>query len=222
MGIALRLAVKHPERNINALNFLNMVFVGETLGQENFSRAVFFQRLDGVLFAVLEGDNEIRFQLTGKLPGHHGGVAAIGTGRCRRALIAEQLRAAAGAAVGLHVRALLAPVVAEAGGIPIAAVGGRFLLLRGLFFSCLLRRRGLLFFLRVERLDLRNVITRAAVFALQLTGSAYEVQRTGAAGALIVGYLCWHRWFHLFLFSHKEAPARAAGGRRLIRCGQAK
>lgn len=69
MGIALRLAVKHPERNINALNFLNMVFVGETLGKENFPYAVLFQRLDGVLFAVLEGDNEIRFQLTGKLPG---------------------------------------------------------------------------------------------------------------------------------------------------------
>ncbi len=211
-GVAHRLAVKHPEGDVNAADLLHVVFVGKGLRQKNLPLVVLSERLDGIFPAELEGDNEIRFQLTGKLPRHHRGVAAIGAGCCRRALIADQLRTAAGAAVRLHVRALLAPVVAEAGGIPIAAVGGRFLLLRGLFFSRLLRCRGPLFFLRVERLDLRNVVTRAAVFALQLTGGAHKVQRTGTAGALIVGYLCWHRWFHLFLFlTRKRPPALRAG-----------
>ena len=200
-GVARRLAVEHPEGDVNTADLLHMVFVGKGLGQKNLSFIVLLERLDGIFPAELEGKDKVRSQLSGKLPRHDRGVAAIGAGRCRRALVADQLRAAAGAAVRLHVRALLAPVLAEAGGIPIAAVSGRcFLLLCGLFLGRLLRCRGLFLFLRVKRLDLRDVVARAAVVALQFTGRTYEVQRTGTAGALIVGYLCWHRWFHLFHF----------------------
>ena len=108
--------------------------------------------------------------------------------------VAEQLRAAARAAVCLHAFPLLAPVLAEAGGIPVSAVGG------GLFLCRMLRCRSLFFLLCIKRLDLRDIVAGTAVIALQLAGSAHKVQRSGAAGALIVGYLCWHRWFHLFHF----------------------
>ena len=53
------------------------------------------------------------------------------------------------------------------------------------------------FFLCVERLDLRHIITGAAVFALQPAGRTGEMQRSRAAGALIICYLCWHLKFLL-------------------------
>ena len=188
-----------------------MIFVGEALGKEDLPFVMRLERLDGVFLAELEGDDVIRPQFPGELSRHDRGVAAVGAGCCRRAFIADELRAAARAAVGLHAFRLLAPVVAEAGGIPIAAVGGRFFLCCGLFFGRLLRGRRLFLFFRVERFDLRDIVARAAVFALELTARAHKVQRTGAAGALIVGYLCWHRWFHLFHFSPITVPARACG-----------
>ena len=55
----------------------------------------------------------------------------------------------------------------------------------------------LFFFLCVERLDLRHIITGAAVFALQPAGRTGEMQRSRAAGALIICYLCWHLKFLL-------------------------
>ena len=64
----------------------------------------------------------------------------------------------------------------------------------------LLRIGCFLLFFRVERLNFGDIVFRAAVVALKLAGGADKVQRSGTAGALIVGYLCWHRWFHLFHF----------------------
>ena len=175
-----------------------MIFIGEGFGQENFSLAVLLERLDCILLAEPERKDEIRLQFSRELPRHDRGVAAIGAGRCRRALVTEQLRAAARAAVCLHAFPLLAPVLAEARGIPVSAVGGGFLLFCGLFLFRMLRCRSLFFLLSIKRLDLCDIVAGAAVIALQLAGSAHKMQRSGTAGALIVGYLCWHRWFHLF------------------------
>ena len=182
-----------------------MIFIGKGFGQENFSLAVLLERFDCIFLAEPERKDEIRLQFSRELPRHDRGVAAIGTGCCRRALVAEQLRAAARAAVCLHAFPLLAPVLAEAGGIPVSAVGGCFLFLCslflfGLFLLCLLRCRSLFLLLCVKCLNLRDIVAGTAVIALQLAGSADKVQRSSTAGALIVGYLCWHRWFHLFHF----------------------
>ena len=136
-----------------------------------------------------------------------------------------QLRAAARAAVCLHTFPLLAPVLAEAGGIPVSAVGGCFLFLCGLFLCglfllCLLRCRSLFLLLCVKCLNLRDIVAGTAVIALQLAGSAYKVQRSGAAGALIVGYLCWHRWFHLFHFLPLTAARMLRAPFTILRSGK--
>ncbi len=54
-GVALRLAVEHPERNINAANLLHMIFIGEGFwARKIFSLVVLFEGLDSILLAEPE------------------------------------------------------------------------------------------------------------------------------------------------------------------------
>ena len=48
-GVARRLAVEHPEGDVNTTDLLHMVFVGKGLGQKNLSFIVLLERLDGIV-----------------------------------------------------------------------------------------------------------------------------------------------------------------------------
>ena len=110
-GVALGLTVEHPEGYIDALYLLDVVFRSEAPGQEKLPLVVLLERIDGSLPAQLEGDDEVRTQGPGELPRHDCRIPAVGAGRGRRALVADELRAAAGAAIRPHGAALVAPVV---------------------------------------------------------------------------------------------------------------
>ena len=192
MGVALRLAVEHPEGNIDPLDLLHMIFLGEAFGQEKFSLVVFLERFYGILFAGLEWNDEIRTQYAGKLTRHHRRVSAVGTGCGCRGFIADKLRAAAGAAVSPHPLPLRSPVLAETRGIPYSSINGRCAMVLLCFFRCLLGCRRLFLFLCVKRLDFRCFVAGTAVVALQFPGFSHKVERASASRALIVGDLCWH------------------------------
>ena len=169
-----------------------MIFTGKAFRQEKLPFVVGLEGLYRILLAQLERNDEIRPQCPGELARHHGGVPAIGAGGRRRALLADELRAAAGAAVGPHTVALSPPILAKVRGVPCASIRGWRALPGAAFLRRLLGFCRLFFFLCVERLDLRHIITGAAVFALQPAGRTGEMQRSRAAGALIICYLCWH------------------------------
>ena len=135
-----------------------------------------FEGLDGILLAQLEGNDEIRPQLPGELPRHHGGVSAVGTGGGRRVFVADKLRAATGTAVGPHT----------------VALRGRRVL-SGIRLLCrLLGCRRFFLLLCVKRLNFRYLITGAAVFTLQLSGRSHEMERARTSRTLIICDLCWH------------------------------
>ena len=191
---ALRLTVEHPEGDVHALDLLNVIAVGKGLGQQGLALIVVLQGCHRVLLAELEGDHEVRLQCAAELPRHHRGVAAIGAGGGGGGGVADQLRAAAGAVVGLHAIGLRAPVAVEAGGIPPLCLHLRYflaVLLRlgvGLFRGL----HGFGLFLCVQSFDLRHVIFRAAEITFQHTGGTYKVQGAGTRRAFIVGDLGCH------------------------------
>ena len=186
------LTVEHPEGDVDSLDLADLVAAGKCLWQKPLPLVMVLQGLLGGLLVQLEGQDVVRLQGAGKLPGHHGGVAAVGTGGGCRGLIADELCPAGGAAVSLHLGAVLSPVAVELGVVP----GGIRL---PCFFPCLLFLRGsvgllgLLLLLRIHGLDLGYVKFAAAVVALQLAGGPHKVERTGTGRALVVGNLCWHR-----------------------------
>ena len=53
------LAVVHPEGDIHALDLLQMVGFGEGRRQQRLFEIVLLQRLNGILFAQLEGQHKI-------------------------------------------------------------------------------------------------------------------------------------------------------------------
>ena len=191
---ALGLAVEHPEGDIHALDLLDVVAIGERLGQQGLALIVVLQGSHGVLLAELEGQDEVRLQRAAELARHHGGIAAVGAGRGGGGGVADQLRAAGGAVIGLHAVGLRAPVAVEAGGIPALGLHLRHFLavLFRLGVSLLRGGHGLGLFLRVQGFDLRHVIFRTAEITFQHTGGACKVQGAGTCRAFIVGNLGCH------------------------------
>ena len=90
----IRIGIKQPNRNIQTLNFFNVIFVLEHLGKEALSLVVILQRSDCGFFIHLEGNYQIGFQCTCKLTCHNHGVAAERTLRCASGLICNNFTAA--------------------------------------------------------------------------------------------------------------------------------
>ena len=191
---ALCLTVKHPEGDIDPLDLLNVVAVGERLGQQGFALVVLFQRRHRVLAAELEGDHEIRLQRAAELPRYHCWVSTVRAGGGGGGGVADQLRAAAWAGIRLHAVGLRAPVAGEVGGIPPLCLHLCDLLAVRLGF-CLCRlgsgRCGC-FLIGVQRFNLRDIVFRAAEITLQLTGRPHEMQGAGTRRAFIVRDLGGH------------------------------
>ena len=179
--VAGDLAVIEPERNIHTLNFVYGMLCKEGTGQEGLSLVVSFQFVDGILLLQLEGDHKVRPQSPGELPGNNGGIAAIGTGCCGGGFLAEQLGTAGRAVVSLEGSSLSAPVIAEAGSIPLALQSGSFHGRSGLFVLFL-----------ILRFDFCHFEAAAAVFTFQLSGGCGKLQRTGTGRTLVVADLCCH------------------------------
>ena len=138
MGVTLRLSVEHPEGNIDPPDFLHMIFTDKTFWQEKLPFVVGFEGLYRFFFAQFERDDKIRSQCPGELARHHGGVPAIGAGGCRRALLADELRAAAWTTVDPHTVAFSPPILAKVRGVPCASIYGRHALSGAAFLRCLL------------------------------------------------------------------------------------
>ena len=69
LHVTLGPAVEHPEGDVHALDLLDVVALGEGLGQEGLALIVLFQGGDGVVLAELEGNNVVRLQRAAELPG---------------------------------------------------------------------------------------------------------------------------------------------------------
>ena len=163
-GRALRAAVKQPERDVHALDLLDVVGGRERARQEGLALVVRAQRLHGVVLAQAKREDIVRPQRARKLPRHDRRVAAVGAGRGRGALVADELRAARRAAVDAQAVRLRAPVAAEVGGVPAAGGRGGFRSLGlgslrcfGLRVGRLLGCGGLGLLAGIERLDLGHV-----------------------------------------------------------------
>ena len=158
------LAVVHPERYIHTLDLLQMVGFGEGRWQQRLFEIVLLQCLDGILLAQLEGKHKVGLQNAGELPRKYRRISAIRAGRGCGRRVAEQLRAARRAAVGLHADRIRAPVLAQTGSIPVRAVCGSLLFFRFgrflgrfRFFLLLCRFRRFCFFFRVERFNFCDI-----------------------------------------------------------------
>ena len=158
------LTVVHPERYIHTLDLLQMVGFGEGRWQQRLFEIVLLQCLDGVLLAQLEGKHKVGLQNTAELPRKYRRISAVRAGRGRSRRIAEQLRTTRRTAVGLHAGRVRAPVLAQAGRIPVRAVCGSLLffrfgrfLSRLRFFPLLCRFRRFCFFFCVERFNFCDI-----------------------------------------------------------------
>ena len=178
-GIALRLAVKHPERDVNPLDLLDVVPGGKGFWQKNLALIVLFKGRDRILLAQLEWKHKIGPQCTAELPWHYGGVPAIRTGCGGGTFITDQLRSAGRAVIGFHP---CGPVTAQAGGVPAV-------IFRAFGLSVLVGFHGLFFFLLVQRLYLGDLVGAPAVIALQFPGVPGKVQRACAGRTLVICYL---------------------------------
>ena len=181
--IRLHLGIKEPERNIDALDFLDVVFILEGLWKQRLILIVFFQSCNGFFPADLEGDDEIRLLGTRQLPRNDGWIAAIGAGRCGSGAVADQLGTTGGAIVGTQVVGILSPLPASLLHVPLGLTNG--FLLPGCF-----RSPGILFF--IHPLDVFHRKLAAAVVALQHSGLTAEMQRCRAGRALVVGRFVRH------------------------------
>ena len=99
--VALGAAAEEPERDVDALDLLDMVLRGKGLGQKGLFLVMLFEGGDGVGLAEAEGDDIVRFLRAGQAAGDDRGVAAVGAagrgGRC----VADELRAAGRAGIEL-------------------------------------------------------------------------------------------------------------------------
>ncbi len=181
--VHVRRAVVEPEGDVDALDLLDVVLVGERLREQLLAAVVLFERRDRGGLIQLEGQHVVGLERAFELPGHDGVVAAVGAGGRAGRFVADQLRAAARAGVDAQTFRVRAPVAAGGGG-PFAVLRILFSLLEGVCGTCVL--------LGVERFDLRDLVARAAEVALELAGRAVEAQRSGAGGAFIVGDLSGH------------------------------
>ena len=158
------LTVVHPERYIHTLDLLQMVGFGEGRWQQRLFEIVLLQCLDGILLAQLEGQHKIGLQNAAELSRKHRRVSTVWAGCGCSRCVAEQFRTARWAAVGFHVGRVRAPVLAQAGRIPVRAVCGSLLffrfgrfLSRLRFFPLLCRFRRFCFFFCVERFNFCDI-----------------------------------------------------------------
>ena len=185
------LGIVQPEGHIDTLDLLNVIFRLEGLGKQGFPLVMVRQGSHGGSFVHLEGNDHIRLLAAGELPGDNGGIAAIGAGSGGSGLVADQLRAAGGAVVGVEVFSLLTPVLSGGIHIPPGLVD---VFLR-LVFRRLpggILRMGVL--LGEHVLDVLHREAAAAVIALQHPGFTAEMQRAGTGGALVIGDFTGHFW----------------------------
>ena len=204
--VALGAAAEEPERDVDALDLLDMVLRGKGLGQKGLFLVMLFEGGDGVGLAEAEGDDIVRFLRAGQAAGDDRGVAAVGAagrgGRC----VADELRAAGRAGIALH--PVFGPVAALGRGpgalVAVRCCGG-FIRRGGL-------GRGLCVFALIEGFDLVDGVARSAVVALQPSGRAHEMQGAGTGGALIVGDLICHRRENLLI---RVCPRRARAGTQI-------
>ena len=181
--IRLSLSVKDPEGHIYALDLLNVVFLGEGLGQQVFSLVILPQGLFGSLLIQLKGQDVVRLEHAVKLRRHHGGVAAVGAAGGCRGGVANKLRPAAGAVIGLHARGSL-----------LVFPG---LILLSLLLSLLLGLLGgrlgrLVQLVCIQGLDLLHREAAAAEIAAKLAALPVIAQRSRTGRALIIGDLRGH------------------------------
>ena len=121
--VALRLAVKHPEGDVDALDLLDLVLGGKRAGQKGLVFIMPLERMDRVLAAELKGQNEVRLQRPGELSRHDRRVSAVRAGGRGGVRVADELRTARGAGIGFHPGGVRAPVGVHGGDVPCAAVG---------------------------------------------------------------------------------------------------
>lgn len=174
--IDLRAAVVEPEGDVDALDLLDVVLIGERLRQQLFAAVVLFERRNRGGLIQLEGQHIVGLERTAELPGHDGVVAAVGAGGRAGRLVADKLRAAARAGIDAQLFRVRTPVAA--GG------GGPFAVRRGLLLRLTERAGSLRVLLGVELFDLRDLVARAAEVALELAGRAVEALRPVQAGHL--------------------------------------
>ena len=124
--VAIHLGIKQPEGNINAFDFLNVVFRIEGLWQQGLVPVVLLQRGYSRLLVHLEGNNQLRLLVTGKLAGNDAGVAAVGAGGGSGGLVAHQLCAAGGAVVDVEGVLVLAPLFSGGLHVPCRFMDGLF------------------------------------------------------------------------------------------------
>ena len=188
--IRVSLPVKEPEGHIDALDLLDVVFRGEGPGQQMLALVEFSQGFLGRLLIQLEGQDIVRLEHAVKLGGHHGGVAAVGAAGGGGGGVTDQLRAAGGAAVGLHARLGQVPfriLRADLGGLGRGRGLGFFL--GGLGYAGSLR---LVQLFLIQGLDLLHGKAAAAVVADELAAAAVIAQRARTGRALIIGDLRGH------------------------------
>ena len=165
--LCVHIRVKQPERDIHALDFINVVLILENLRQQPFAGQVPHQSGLRRLFIQLEGNHKIRLQRAGKLSGHHHGIPAEGAGSGRRVFIPHDLAAAGVANIGAQtVGFALLPCTAR-GCFPFHAVG------------CVAVQLGI-----VERKGF-HIKLGAAIGAFHLLRAAVEFDSAAAARAFI-------------------------------------
>ena len=208
--------VEQPEGDIHGLDFLDAVLGGECAREDVFPkpRAVeFLERGDGVLFGLLERDDEVWAEHAHELARNHVRAAAVGALGRHRVAVGDELGAAGGTGLDLHrFRLGRVPFTACALGLPF-----RFLRLGG-------ERRLLLRFLK-ECLDGCNVELGVAVLAGHVVVSRQKGEGGAAVGAFVADACVCHI-SHLFYDDSKEEfysshanstqNPRYASGRALI------
>ena len=165
MGI--RIGIKQPERDIHALDLVNMVLILKNLREQSFAAIMLHKRSFGRLFIQLKRNDIVRAQRTCELTHHHHGVAAEGAGRSGGGRIAHDLAAAGLAHIAAQIlRFSLLPLTARR----------RFLL----HIVGLLGFQGI-----VIALQSLHVKLGAAIRTFHLLRSAVKLDGTAAAWAFI-------------------------------------
>ncbi|AJC12482.1 hypothetical protein JI75_07185 [Berryella intestinalis] len=77
IGICVGRGRIQPERDVDPLDLVEVVFVREAFGEQLLIAVVLLQRRDGVLFRLLEGDEVVGAQRVCQLAGHDGLVSAV-------------------------------------------------------------------------------------------------------------------------------------------------
>ena len=193
--------IEQPERDIHALDLLDMILRREGIGQESLPAIVFFQcGLGGVLIQHKRQD-KLRPLHAAELPRDDRWIAAV-RAACRGGrLVTDQLCAAGRAGIA-----------AQSGGLVFAPDG---VWRRCLFILC--RGFGSGFFFSIERFDLSSIVAAAAEVTHQLSAGTVKVKRTGTGRALVVGKLRCHYASPLFP-SVCSCPARSSKkSRRVLR-----